>query len=196
MTTHTRAFPAGPPAADVRPRVGGIGRGTSPYAEAVSDALRRGESEFLTRRRRVAALALGATGALGTVALYQFGLLRRLPEPPLPRTDAEAVDATGSAYLLLGTPDSTLGMASYAVTLALAGMGAADRASRQPWLPLLMAAKVVADAVSAGYLTVEQLSGHRRLCSWCLAAAACSVAAVPQVLPESRAALRAVFGRR
>jgi hypothetical protein len=40
-TTHRRR-PSGPPAAVARPH-GGVGRGSSRYAERVSDDLRRGE---------------------------------------------------------------------------------------------------------------------------------------------------------
>jgi hypothetical protein len=39
---ETRSHPAGAPAATIRPASGGIGRSSSPAAEAVSDALRRG----------------------------------------------------------------------------------------------------------------------------------------------------------
>lgn len=101
-----RTRPAGPPAHQVRPRHGGIGRSSSPAAEAVSDALRRLDSPHLTARRRVAALQTLAVGALSLVGLYQFGLLRHLREPPLPGLDADAVDASGEAYQMLHTPDT------------------------------------------------------------------------------------------
>lgn len=48
----TRRKPSGPPAADVAARKGSIGRGSSHYAERVSDHLRRGASADLSRRRR------------------------------------------------------------------------------------------------------------------------------------------------
>lgn len=187
--------PAGPRAADVRPRPGGVGRSSSAAAEAVSDALRRGAGEFLDRRRRIAALSLAATGALGVVSAYQVGLLRRPPEPPVWPLDAERVDASGEAYQILKTPDGPLAMMSYAATLALAGMGSGDRASRHPWIPVALAAKVASDAFGGAYLTAEQITKHRRLCGWCLAAAAASVAMVPQAIPEARAALHHLRSR-
>lgn len=193
---HPRLHPAGPSAAAVRGRSGGIGRGSSSYAEAVSDGLRRIDSELLSRRRRVGGYALGAVAALVPVALYQVGLLRSVPEPPLPFLDADAVDATGAAYALFGTPDSALGIASYAVTFALAGMGRPDRAQTQPLLPLLMSAKVALDAVSGAYLLAEQLTKHRKICSWCTAASLLSFAMVPQVVPETRSALRSLLRTR
>ncbi len=70
-----------------------------------------------------------------------------------------------------------------------------ERAETQPWIPLLAAAKTVGDAAASAFLFVEQVSGHRRLCSWCTLAAIANVAAVPAVLPEARRAWRALRGR-
>ena len=190
-----RDRPAGPPAATVRPRGGGVGRSGSPAAEAVSDALRRGEGDFLEQRRRIALLQTAAAGALAVVGLYQFGLLRSVPEPPLPGLDADRVDASGEAYVLLRTPDSALGIASAGVSLVLAGMGGAQRAQEQPWVPLALLAKSAFDAAGALLLTAEQLTQHRRLCSWCTASAALLVATVPAALPEARAAWRTLRAR-
>ena len=174
----------------------GIGRPSSAAAERVSADLRLGGGDLLRRRRRVAAMALSAIGSMGVVSAYQFGLLRHLPEPPVDAFDADTVDASGEAYQYLKTPDAALGLASYAITLALAGMGSRRRWAAQPWVPLALAAKVGLDAVSGLYLTVEQGSRHRRFCSWCLVASGLSLAMVPQVAPEAKAAWRQVRDRR
>ncbi|MGY1714626.1 vitamin K epoxide reductase family protein [Geodermatophilus nigrescens] len=185
-----RSRPAGPPAA-ASGGSGGIGRRSSAAAEAVSDDLRRRDSPLLTRRRRVAGLALGAIASFVPVAAYQAGLLRHLPDPPLPFLDSDRVDASGEAYRLGLVPDSALGIASYAATLALATAG---RDGRPPWLALATAAKVAADAAGALLLTAEQVTRHRRVCTYCTAASALTLAMVPQVLPEARAAWRALRG--
>jgi len=185
-----RTRPAGPPAHEVRPRHGGIGRSSSPAAEAVSDALRRLDSPHLTARRRVAALQTLAVGALSLVGLYQFGLLRHLREPPLPGLDADAVDASGEAYEMLHTPDSTLGITSAGLTLILAGIGGADRARTHPLVPLALFAKTLVDAVGGAYLTAEQLTKHRRICSWCTISAAALIGSAVVAWPEARDALR------
>ncbi len=174
----------------------GIGRSSSPAAERVSADLRTGGGDLLRRRRRVGALALSAIGSMAVVTAYQLGLLKHLPEPPLGALDADTVDASGEAYEYLKTPDAALGLASYAVTLVLAGMGSGRRAQERPWIPLALAAKVALDALSGLYLTVEQGSKHRRFCSWCLVAAGLSAAMVPQVVPEARVAWDQVRGRR
>jgi uncharacterized membrane protein len=191
----TRSHPAGPPAATVRPGKGGIGRASTPRAEAVSDALRRESGGFLDQRRRTAALQTGAAGTLAVVALYQFGLLKSVPEPSLPGLGADAVDASGEAYVTLSTPDSAIGIASAGVSLVLAGMGGARRHEEQPWIPLALLAKSLLDAAGGLYLFAEQVTRHKKVCSWCTVSAGLLVATVPVVLPEARAAWRAFRGR-
>lgn len=190
----TREHPAGPPAARLRSDKG-IGRSSSKYAEQVSDALRRYESGHLTHRRVATGLSLAAILALAVVDAYQTGLLRRVPEPRLPFLDADRVDASGEAYHSFGTPDAGLGIVSYGITLALVGAGAADRAEQKPWLPLLAAAKVVSDAANGGYLFAEQISKHKKVCSWCTLTALVSLTSVPLVLPEAKTAWRSLRAR-
>lgn len=126
--------PAGPSAKAARGSGGGIGRASTATAEAVSDQLRRGTDGYLDDRRRVAALALGSTGALGVVSLYQTGLLKHVPEPPLRFFDADKVDASGEAYRIFSMPDAILGMLSSVATLpaALPEARAAWAALRRP----------------------------------------------------------------
>ncbi|MEX2291580.1 MAG: vitamin K epoxide reductase family protein [Mycobacteriales bacterium] len=191
----TRLHPAGPPAASIRPGEGGIGRGSNARAEAVSDALRREAGEFLDRRRRTALLQTAAAGSLSVVALYQFGVLRSVPEPSLPGIDADRVDASGEAYAVLNTPDAALGIASAGLSLVLAGMGGAERHREQPWIPLALLAKSLVDAAGGIYLFAEQVSKHKKICSWCTLSAGLLVATVPGALPEARAAWRAFRDR-
>jgi uncharacterized membrane protein len=132
---------------------------------------------------------------MGVVALYQYGLVKHVPDPPAGIFDSDRVDAAGEAYQHGRTPDTALALASYGVTLALIGMGSADRAREHPWIPLAQAAKVAFDAASAAFLTVEQVSKHHALCFWCLIGAGATVAALPPSVPEARAALRRLLDR-
>ena len=100
--------------------------------EVLSRELRLGTGEFLERRRKVVGLALIAAGAMVPISLYQTGVIPHLPEPPLPKLDADAVDAAPQAYALLATPDAVLGLGSYAVTVGLAAMGGERRAETSP----------------------------------------------------------------
>lgn len=133
--------------------------------------------------------------SLGVVAAYQTGVIRRLPDPPGRLFDSDRVDASGEAYRFLGMPDSLLGIASYAATVGLTAMGAADRHQRHPAIPILAAAKILADVGTAGYLTLEQATKHRKFCAWCVTASVAAAAMVPFALPEARAAWRHLRAR-
>lgn len=159
-------------------------------AKELSRELRYGASPDLGRRRGIVGLTMVAAGAMGVIALYQTGIIPHLPEPPLPRLDADKVDASDEAYAKLKTPDAVLGFHSYSTTMALAAAGGMDRAKTHPWIPLALAAKVAADAFQAGKLSIDQWVNHRAFCSYCLAAAVASFATVPLVIPEAREAWR------
>jgi uncharacterized membrane protein len=189
MKVPRRSRPAGPPTSSIDPSAAGFGRGSSAAADAVSDALRRGAGPYLDRRRRTAAWSLGSIAALGAVAAYQFGLLRHLPEPPIPWLDADRVDASDEAYQELKTPDAALGIASAAVTLVLAGMGGPDRHRTRRWIPVALTLKAAGDAMGGAFLTVEQASKHKRFCGYCLLSAVANVAAFVQTIPEAKAAV-------
>lgn len=165
-------------------------------AERISDDLRLGNGEFLRRRRRIAALTLISAAAYGVVGAYQFGLVRHVPEPSTGPFAADRVDAGGEAYVVLGMPDAALGIVNAGITLMLAGAGDEQRWAERPWLPLLLAGKVAADAAGGALLFGEQVSRHRKLCSWCTLAAVAGIAAVPQAVSEARAAWTHLRGHR
>lgn len=106
-----------------------------------------------------------AVGAMGFITLYQTGLIKRLPEPPLPGLDAERVNGSAQAYSLLSTPDGVLELGNYAVTMGLAAMGGQDRAQEQPWIPLALAAKVAFDLLQAIRSFAAQKSKYHVFCS-------------------------------
>lgn len=156
----------------------------------LSSELRLGDSDFLDHRRGIVALGLAAAASMGFIALYQIGILKHLPEPPLPGMDADKVDASDEAYALLQMPDAFIGLGSYAATMGLAAMGGNDRANTHPLIPLALAAKVAFDAAQAARLTVDQAVKHKAFCFWCLLAAAATFASVPLAIPEALAAWR------
>lgn len=89
-------------------------------ANRPADELRFGLGNALVRRRIAAGLTVSS---MGVIILYQLGVLKHLPGPPIPGLDAEKVDSSAAAYGQLATPDAVLGLGSYAVTLWLAAMG-------------------------------------------------------------------------
>ena len=164
--------------------------------EELSEQLRRGDSDDLRRRRGIVGLSLVAVGAMGMISLYQMGIIKHLPEPPLPRLNADGVDASPEAYSRFATPDGVLGIGSYAMTMGFAAMGGADRARTQPWIPLALAAKVAFDTSQAVRLTVDQATKQKAFCFWCLLSAASTFATMPLIVPETRAAIRQLIGER
>ena len=133
-----------------------------------------------------------AIGAV--VTLYQTGIVRRLPDIlPGKVFDAEKVDASDYAYKRMQMPDAPLMMMTYAGTAALAAAGGAERATRQPALPLALAGKALFDFATCLKLGQEEWSENRKLCSWCQVATAISAVTAALSLPEAIRAGRALL---
>ncbi|HEV2126228.1 MAG TPA: vitamin K epoxide reductase family protein [Chloroflexota bacterium] len=160
----------------------------------LSRQLRRGSGTLLQRRRWASGLSLFAAGSMGVIALYQLGIIKHLPDPPLPYFDSDKVDASEEAYAVFATPDAVLGLTNYGVTMVLGAMGGQNRALERPWIPLAWTLKALVDAAQAARLTRNQWTKHRAFCIWCLAAAAATFATVPLTLPEAKVAARHLMG--
>ncbi len=158
--------------------------------EELSQQLRHGSGEYMAQRRGIVSLSLVAIGSMGLITLYQMGVIKHLPEPPIPGLDADKVDASSEAYSRFSTPDGILGVGNYAITMGLAAMGGQERARNQPWIPLILAAKVGFDVSQAIRLFFDQKTKQRAFCSWCLLAAGTTLAIVPLTIPETLAAIR------
>lgn len=160
----------------------------------LSRELREGRSPDLTRRRWSIGLSIVGTAIGGVVTLYQTGILKRLPDIlPVKVFDAEKVDASDYAYKRLQMPDAPLMMLTYAGTAALAAAGGAERATRQPALPLTFAAKAWYDLATCLKLGQEEWAENRKLCSWCQVATAISAVTAALSLPEAIRAGRSLL---
>jgi hypothetical protein len=165
----------------------------SPYD--LGRELRSGSSRFLKRRRNIIGLMFLSSAMLGGIALYQTGILKKLPGPRWRGVDAEKVNGSGEAYSILRMPDSLLGILSYAVTACLTGLGGDDRSQTHPLMPLGMAMKLLADAAIAGKLTMDSCRRYQAISPWSLLTAAASFTALPLAIPEAKAALRSLRGK-
>jgi hypothetical protein len=154
--------------------------------------LRAGDGPFLRRRRAVAALSLFNIASMGLITLYQIGILRHVPEPPLPGLDADRVNGSLQAYSLLQTPDAVLGLGSYAATLGLAALGGADRSETMPWAPVALAVKAGADALIAAKLLADQPRKYRAFSAWSVLSAGAVFAILPLALPEAKLAWKRI----
>lgn len=65
-------------------------------AEGLSRELRGDSGTFLTRRRGIVGLSLVAVGSMSLITLYQMGIIKHLPERPLPVFDSDKVDASAT----------------------------------------------------------------------------------------------------
>ena len=152
-------------------------------ARKLSEDLRHGRGEFLAQRRWAALLSLTTISSMMLITLYQVGILKHLPEPPLPKLDTDKVNGSDQAYSMLALPDAVLGLGSYAATLGLVAMGGHERART-------LAGKALVAAVQAGKLTRDSWLKHRAFSIYSLVAAAATLATLPLVAPEAAAAFR------
>lgn len=159
-------------------------------AEQLSHELRLGSDDVLQRHRMVAGLTLLTISSMGVMTLYQLGILKRLPEPPLPGLDAEKVNGSAQAYGLLSRPDAVLGLGSYAATLGLAAMGDKNRPHIRPWIPLALAAKAGVDLLQTANLTRKSWTDYRSFSLYSLIALVATLATLPLAVPEAIIAFR------
>ncbi len=150
----------------------------------LSQELREGQSSDLTNRRWIIGLSLLGTLAGQIVTMYQTGIVKHLPDPPIPIFDSDKVDASDYAYKRFQTPDAVLMILTYGLTTWLAAAGGKDRALTQPWLPIAMGAKILADVGTNLQLAGEEWEGNKALCTYCQAASAMSIASVVFAVPE------------
>ena len=158
----------------------------------LSRNLRHGSDRFLRRRRGAVGASIIGMGSLSVIACYQIGLIAHLPDPPLPGFDADKVHSSAKAYAMLAVPDAAIGLGSYALTVMLAAMGGSDRATTQPWIPLLSAGKVAFDLLQVARLSWNELTEQHELSMWSLVTAAATGTTALLVVPEAYAAFRQV----
>lgn len=158
-------------------------------ADQVRDDLRHSTAVTMECRRGIVGLSLFSSAVLGGIGLYQVGLLKRLPDPPLPAFDAGRVNGSDEAYSHFETPDALLGLASYAMTACLAAMGKEDRWKTARALPLAMGAKMSLDTALAGIMSVQQWTKFHKFSVWSLLVSAATFVSFGLALPEIKRAL-------
>lgn len=161
----------------------------------LSRELREGHSEDLTRRRWMVGLSLLGVAMGQIVSLYQMGIVKHLPDPPVGPFDSDKVDASDYAYKRLATPDALIMVTNYGLTAWLAGAGDLNRAQSAPWLPIATALKALGDAGTALELGREEWQDNKALCVYCQVATLVSLATVALAVPEALKAYRAWRGR-
>ncbi len=150
--------------------------------------LQRGNSENLGRRRAIIGISLLGMGAMTAVSLFQTGIIKHLPDPPIDGFDSDKVNSSETAYAL-GVPDGALSLASLAANIPLAAFGGENRAEEQPIVPILAAGKAVVEAVVAGWYFYQMVAVEKALCGYCITGALANMGIAALSLPEAIEAL-------
>jgi uncharacterized membrane protein len=158
--------------------------------QALRRELQEGNNENLKLRRGIIALSLVGIGAMTAVSLFQTGMVKHLPDPPLPDFDSDKVNSSDTAYAL-GVPDGTISLASLAVNIPLAALGGADRPEKMPLVPLAAAAKASVEAAVAGWYFYQMPAKEKKWCAYCIVGAAANFGIAALSLMEAKKAWKA-----
>ena len=161
----------------------------------LSRELRLAQTPDLKRRRGIFALSMAGIGIAQIVSLYQVGIIKHLPDPPLDVIDSNKVNASDYAYKRLQTPDGVLMILTYALTAWLAASGGKDRAQTLPAVPLLMGVKALGDVLTNLELAREEWNDNKKLCAYCQGASVLSIIILCLAAPEAIRAARGLMKR-
>jgi uncharacterized membrane protein len=160
----------------------------------LSHELREEVTPDLTKRRWIVGLSLVGAAMGAAVALYQTGIITKLPDPPLPYIDSDRVDASDYAYSRLDSPDAPMMLINYGVTALLASIGGKNRFKDKPLVPIALAVKTLFDSALALELGREEWKEQKAFCAYCQVATLASLASVTLAAPEAVKAARNLFG--
>lgn len=155
------------------------------------EELQTNKSKNLKRRRAIIGLSLVGMGAMTAVTLLQTGIIKHLPDPPIDGFDSDKVNSSDTAYAL-GTPDGTISLASLAATIPIAAFGGANRAEKQPLVPLFAAGKSVVEAVAAGWYFYQMPTKQKAWCGYCIVGALANFGIAALSLPEAKDAFNSL----
>lgn len=149
--------------------------------------LQNSEKSDVNLRRAVIGLSLLGIGAMTAVSLFQTGIVKHLPDPPIDGFDSDKVNSSDTAYAL-GVPDGTLSLASLAANIPLAAFGGENRAEEQPLIPLAIAAKSTVEAAVAGWYFYQMPTKEKAWCGYCILGAAANFGIAALTLAEAKRA--------
>jgi len=153
--------------------------------------LQESNESDLRVRRAIIGLSLVGMGAMTAVSLFQTGIIKHLPDPPLKDFDSDKVNSSDTAYAL-GVPDGTLSLASLAANIPIAAFGGENRAETQPLVPLAAAAKASVEAVVAGWYFYQMPTKEKKWCGYCIVGALANFGIAALSLVEAKKAWKVV----
>lgn len=134
----------------------------------------------------IVSFSLLGIAAMTPVSLLQLGVVRHLPDPPIPGFDSDRVNLSQTASVL-GVPDGPISLASFVVNLPAARL--LDPV-RHPRLTIAFGAKAAIEAVVAGWYFAQMPRRERAWCGYCIAAFVGSVGVLAATIPRVRRAAR------
>lgn len=146
------------------------------------------EVELTTSRRWIIGLSTVGAANMTLGTLRQTGVIRHLPDPPLPGFDSNKVITSPQAFAL-GIPDAPVALSGLLANIPLALAGGRDRDERRPWLPVCIAAKAVVEVAVAGWYLVQMRTKLHAWCAYCLLGASVSALVAVLALREADAVL-------
>ena len=161
----------------------------------LSRDLREGQGSDMTNRRWVFGLSMAGVVIGQIVSLYQLGIIKKLPDPPIGIFDSNKVNASDYAYKRGYTPDAVFMLFTYATTAWLAAMGGKDRSKTMPLIPLLMGTKAVFDVLTNLELAREEWNENNKFCAYCQTASVISLITVFFAAPEAIRAAKSLIGK-
>ena len=152
--------------------------------------LQKSNKSDLNTRRAVIGLSLVGMAAMTAVTLFQTGVVKHLPDPPLPGFDSDKVNSSDTAYAL-GVPDGALSLTSLAANIPLAAYGGENRAEEMPLVPIAAAAKASVEAVVAGWYFYQMPTKEKAWCGYCIVGALTNWGIAGLTLIEAKKAWKA-----
>lgn len=153
--------------------------------------LQESKQSDLNLRRAVIGLSLLGIGAMTAVTLFQTGVVKHLPDPPIDGFDSDKVNSSDTAYAL-GVPDGSLSLASLAANIPLAAFGGENRAEEMPLVPLAAAAKATVEAAVAGWYFYQMPTKEKAWCGYCIVGALANWGIAGLTLIEAKRAWKAL----
>jgi len=153
--------------------------------------LQKSNDSDLNVRRAVIGLSLVGIAAMTAVTLFQTGVIKHLPDPPIDGFDSDKVNSSDTAYAL-GVPDGALSLASLAANIPLAAFGGKNRAEETPLIPIAAAAKATVEAAVAGWYFYQMPTKEKAWCGYCIVGAMTNWGIAALTLIEAKRALKAL----
>jgi uncharacterized membrane protein len=132
----------------------------------------------LLRRRKVVLISLTGLGNAGIMILHQTGILRRLPDLPLPGLDANAVTSSKKAFEF-SMPDSPLAASLYSLIMVFATYGGNRQLKRARWVDGLLLGSVLVNAAAGIQYFLNMAFKQKKICLYCVTAALINVSMTP-----------------